>query len=226
MKLSRMALILMGLFLAREALAYLPSARGLLRRVAQKHETAPHFQVSGKITVTDEAHPNGQEGTASFSVKNPEKCEAKFNFGPDQTFVATVDHGKIDASQGELTPSLRAWLHQSCILLSIHGIGARPETPFIDALSPLGIKLQPVSLDRLDKTIAYVIGAPPRNTDRPQVWIDKQSLAMIRLITNDQNEHHDLRLYPPNKTINHLEIPGKWILFSKELERVRFIVEQ
>jgi hypothetical protein len=39
-----------------------------------------------------------------------------------------------------------------------------------------------VSLSRLDHRVAYVIGAKPWETNKPQLWIDKELLAPIRLI--------------------------------------------
>lgn len=42
-----------------------------------------------------------------------------------------------------------------------------------------------VSLSRLDRTIAYVIGAKPWELDKPQLWIDKSYRVPIRLIEVD-----------------------------------------
>ena len=43
-----------------------------------------------------------------------------------------------------------------------------------------------VSLSRLDSRICYVIGAKPWETNKPQLWIDKELNVPVRLVTIDK----------------------------------------
>ena len=49
------------------------------------------------------------------------------------------------------------------------------------------IDSEAVSLGRIDKRIAYVIGGRSWETDKPQLWIDKEYLVPIRLITKGED---------------------------------------
>lgn len=47
------------------------------------------------------------------------------------------------------------------------------------------IDTKTVSLGRFEKRIAYVIGAKPWETDKPQLWVDKELMAPLRLMGKD-----------------------------------------
>lgn len=63
-------------------------------------------------------------------------------------------------------------------------------------LSSYNIDNDVVSLSRLDRQIAYVIGAKPWELDKPQLWIDKSFRVPIRLMEVDASskEMIDTRL--------------------------------
>jgi hypothetical protein len=50
------------------------------------------------------------------------------------------------------------------------------------------------SLDRLADRVAVVVGAPPRQADRPQLWLYKDTHAPARLIARRDGHLEDLRL--------------------------------
>lgn len=52
-------------------------------------------------------------------------------------------------------------------------------------LEAYGIDTDVVSLSRLDRTVAYVIGAKPWEPAKPQLWIDKSYRVPLRLIVVD-----------------------------------------
>ena len=49
-------------------------------------------------------------------------------------------------------------------------------------LRSLGINPQVVSLGRQDRRIVYVIGARAQETNRPQLWLDKELMVPVRLV--------------------------------------------
>lgn len=72
-----------------------------------------------------------------------------------------------------------------------------------------------ISLDRLKGRIAYVIGAKPWEEEKPQLWIDKEFLLPIRLLTKgDDGSTVDVRLlgYGSGAT-------GEW--FPRRIETYR-----
>lgn len=60
--------------------------------------------------------------------------------------------------------------------------GSKRGLAFLDALK---ISDEQVHLGRLGDHIAYVIGGRAKETDKPQLWVDKNLLTPIRLITID-----------------------------------------
>lgn len=62
-------------------------------------------------------------------------------------------------------------------------------------LRALGIDESVVSLARLDKRVAYIIGAKPWEPKKPQLWVDKEFFVPTRLIEVDkQGSVTDTRL--------------------------------
>ncbi|MEQ8278074.1 MAG: hypothetical protein RMA76_28495 [Deltaproteobacteria bacterium] len=60
--------------------------------------------------------------------------------------------------------------------------GGKRGLAFCDRLK---IDTSVVSLSRLDKRVAFVIGAKPWETNKPQLWIDKILRVPVRLVTVD-----------------------------------------
>jgi hypothetical protein len=52
----------------------------------------------------------------------------------------------------------------------------------------------PAAYDRLGDRVAVVVGAPPRQADRPQLWLYKDTNAPARLIARRDGHLEDLRL--------------------------------
>ena len=53
----------------------------------------------------------------------------------------------------------------------------------IMSLKGLGVNTEVVSYARFDGRVAYLIGSKPWETDRPQLWIEKDSHLPLRLVT-------------------------------------------
>lgn len=46
----------------------------------------------------------------------------------------------------------------------------------------MGVNTDVVSLARFEGRVAYLIGAKPWETDKPSVWVDKESLLLLRVV--------------------------------------------
>jgi len=61
--------------------------------------------------------------------------------------------------------------------------GAIAADRLIAAFKGLGVNTEVVSYARFDARVAYLIGSKPWETDKPQVWIEKDSLLPMRVVT-------------------------------------------
>lgn len=49
-------------------------------------------------------------------------------------------------------------------------------------LKAMGVNTDVVSLARFEGRVAYLVGAKPWETDKPSVWLDKESLLLLRVV--------------------------------------------
>jgi hypothetical protein len=54
---------------------------------------------------------------------------------------------------------------------------------FFHDMAAVGVNTEVVSFARFDGRIAYLIGSKPWENDKPQVWLDKDSLLVVRVVT-------------------------------------------
>ena len=57
-------------------------------------------------------------------------------------------------------------------------------------LKVLDVNTEVVSLSRFDGRPAYVIGGKPWETDKPSVWLDKDTLLLVRVVTTSTKGDH------------------------------------
>jgi len=67
------------------------------------------------------------------------------------------------------------------------------------AMRALGVNPEIVSLARFDGRIAYLVGSKPWELDKPQLWLDKDSLLLVRVVQvvkaeGGRNARTDVRL--------------------------------
>ncbi len=91
-----------------------------------------------------------------------------------------------------------------------------------DFLRQHNIDTSVVSMSRLGRSVAFVVGAAPGQMDRSQIWIDKKYRAPIRLISVDRGsgEKTDIRLlgYGSGAT-------GEWLPYRIEVYKNDKLVE-
>jgi hypothetical protein len=54
---------------------------------------------------------------------------------------------------------------------------------FFRDMTAIGVNTEVVSFARFDGRVAYLIGSKPWENDKPQVWLDKDSLLVVRVVT-------------------------------------------
>lgn len=179
-------LVVLG-FLAPEALAFRPSSRWLLDQAArlQLERKVRTLKVEQEAVVYDlETAPKGfvaQERTWFFA---PARMRNELELpGGVRTLVITPkqqllkEPGKPD----------RVLKKSPSVFVRFLGGGpplerAELADQLLDDLKKMHVDLDLVSYGRFDGRVAYVIGAKPYETDKPQIWLDKDALLLLRVI--------------------------------------------
>ncbi len=197
---------------ASAAHAYVPPARAILRRVAQRRSdvAVTAYEVRGTVAFMGESArraaaaaslpPPAQELAlpALLLVKVPGRC--RLELAPQGVPAAerpalSQRGGRVSGQHGlDGLPEARALVTTICALLAERGGGgAEPERPLAQALASRGVSLSDVSFGRLNGRVAWVIGGRPQD-GRPQAWVDKQSFQPVRLVAAGTAGSSDVRL--------------------------------
>lgn len=96
----------------------------------------------------------------------------------------------------------------------------------IAAFKGLGVNTEVVSYARFDGRVAYLIGSKPWETDKPQVWIEKDSYLPVRVVTfqkgsDDRPVKLDLRYLGWGSPVG-----GAWYPQSVEVWRAEKLVRR
>lgn len=185
---SHIAASLVCVGLATAAGAYIPSAASLLRRAAARVNEggkSKEAALSGWLTIADQAPVN-----ARLTLSFPLGCALDAN-GKTASFKAgKTEDGGLGSQAAEL-------LTLVCPLIANRGLNANDaELALRGAAQRAGVPAEflPTSLARLYDRVAIVLGAGPRQLDRPQLWLYKETSAPARLLAKVGDQLHDLRL--------------------------------
>ncbi len=64
----------------------------------------------------------------------------------------------------------------------------------IAVLKNLGINTEVVAYSRFDGRVAYLVGSKPWETDKPQLWLDKDLMVPLRLVTFQKDGDKTVRV--------------------------------
>lgn len=210
MRRARAALALAAALACGQALAYLPPATAVLKRLSQKREelALATLEVQGSVTFLGDAAVKaaatgvpllGGEASspAFFTLKWPGKCRLELalaDAAPAERPAVSLRGARLQGQRGlEKVPAAVAALQAVCALLGERPGGAEPERAWVQALSALGVSLEAVSLGRSGGRVAYVLGGKPRE-EKPLAWVDKQAFQPIRLVATLAGARQDVRL--------------------------------
>jgi hypothetical protein len=191
-------LAVVALFFASSASAFRPSARWVLLRAAQvqlkrKIQTLK-IQQDTTVFGLKEA-PRGYRTTQSTFVKTPFQLrETKALPDGEEIRVFTDKRSMTKSPRGE-AKSKKAGPN-----LFLHLAAAGPpadegrvaDQAFSD-LKKYGVDTGVVSFGRLDGKVAYVIGARPWEDDRSQVWIDKETFHLLKVLVVTKRTRVEMR---------------------------------
>lgn len=180
---------------AGAAEAYVIGSRAVFRRFAEKQalDRASSGALVGRAELFDAG--KGREVPIRFELSLPGVCRAQLDL-PEGTASATLDKGKLQ--QDKAPAAVTALVQLGCPLTLLKNVPAGEAEGALTRLAgSLGIDLSTVSLSRLGKRAAYVVGAKPREGDRPQVWFDKETYRPLRVVARVNGQMWDVRFEDP-----------------------------
>lgn len=168
--------------------AYVPSADLLFRKVAARVSEGGRSRgdvaLMGTLQLSD-----GSAAPRTLLLHFPLSC--RFEGGPQVRGTAQQPLPASSASTPE-----QELLELACPLIAYRGLkNAEAEVALRTAAGTAGVDLNTrTALDRLNDVVVEIIGAAPRQLDRPQLWLYKDSHAPARLISKRDGHVEDLRL--------------------------------
>lgn len=177
---------------ASQTAAYIIGAESVFERFANRQATDKPSSgaVVGQIAFEEPSGPEATEVRAD--VRFPGDCRFSIERADG---TATVEHaGGSLTLEGEVPHALAAVAALGCPFATFKGVPANRATARIRQLvENIGADLSTVSLSHLDRRAAWVVGARPRDLDRPQVWFDKESNRVLRVIGRYDGRLWDVR---------------------------------
>jgi len=169
------------------ALAYIPAASVLLRKAAARVNEGSRTRdvtLTGTLQIGDAA-----PAQRVLALRFPLFC--RFEGGAQAR--GTVAQPLPSSGAGNPEQEL---IELACPLIAYRGLrAADAESALQAAATIIGADLTaPAAYDRLGDRVAIVVGAPPRQLDRPQLWLYKDTHAPARLVARRDGRLEDLRL--------------------------------
>jgi hypothetical protein len=170
------------------ASAYVPSVDLLFRKAAARVSEGGRSRGDVALMGTLQA-ADGTVAQRALLLRFPLQCRfeggAQVRGTPQQPLPAS----SASSAEQEL-------LELACPLIAYRGLrNAEAEVALRTTAGIAGIDLNTrTALDRLNDRVVELIGAAPRQLDRPQLWLYKDSNAPARLIAKRDGHTVDLRL--------------------------------
>lgn len=210
MSARRAAAALVLLALSPAALAYVPPAAGILRRMGERRAqlSLGSLEVSGtaELEAADAGRliarglapgPDGRlSAPARLLVKVPGRC--RLELAPPG--VAAAERPAVSVADGRLTgrggleqvPAAAALVRAACALLGVR-VAGDAAGPYAAALSRRGVAVHEATLGRFEGRLAYVLGGRERDAI-PLAFVDKETLQPLRLVAREGAALLDVRL--------------------------------
>ncbi len=172
---------------AAPALAYIPSVAVLLKKAAARANEGSRTRdvtLTGTLQIGDAAPVQ-----RVLALRFPLSCRFEGGAQVRGTVAQPLPSSAAANPEQEL-------IELACPLIAYRGLRtADAETVLGAAATIAGADLTAAAAyDRLGDRVAVVVGAPPRQTDRPQLWLYKDTYAPARLIARRDGHLGDLRL--------------------------------
>lgn len=189
-------------FSASSADAFRPSTRWIVDQAVKYRlqQGIKALEVQAEVDRFDIEGQPPQNGPGRILVLQPYSLRIETPRGSDvdvEVVTKRQTEQKIGASQTKKKTRRDVFTDFMTIGASID---RRPATDrMMAALKAAGINADIVSYGRFDGRVAYVIGSKSFEVDKPQVWFDKDTLRLLRVVTfpkgaDGKNHRHDLQL--------------------------------
>lgn len=179
------------LLVAPAATAYIPSAASLLRKAAAR---AGEGGRSKEAALAGWLQAGGAApAAATLTLRFPLACRLE---SQGRSAEVRVEASGPAAQDGGLGAGALELLRLACPFVAYRGLpAADAEAVLRAAAARAGVppELAPTSLTRLYDRVAVVLGAGPRQLERPQLWLYKDSAAPARLLAREGDRLDDLR---------------------------------
>ena len=180
--------IVTGALVGSDAWAYRPSLRTLLTKSLDRafERGTKSLKVESEIQAYDDAgRPRGATVTERHFIQAPNKFRRETEGDGGVVIEIRSDGKSLRKAQGQADKAGKAPID----LLVEAVVASPPLLPeqvadrLISGMKSLGVNTEVVSFARFDGRVAYLVGSKPWEVDKPQVWIDKETLLLVRVVT-------------------------------------------
>lgn len=176
-KLAWMGLLVLGF--APPVRAYVLPAEALCRMLAETRRQYLPRDITLQLN-TDLVDHDHQVDERLY-LKRPER--ARLEQQDDTTWISIDREGQSAAGEARAIKGTGPSINLLPVLLLPKGKDTDDMgTRVLRGLQSVGIDTKVVNLGRLNDTICYIIGAHTWETDKPQVWLNKDTYAPVRFI--------------------------------------------
>jgi hypothetical protein len=190
------------------ARAYVIDARSVFRRFGEREalDRVTSGALTGRALLAGPGGAKDREVPVRLELTFPGACKGDLEL-PEGHATAALAGGKL-ATEGIAVPALAAFAALGCPLLALRNVAASDaEVALVRFASALGIDLSTVSLSRLEKKTAFVVGAKPREAGKPQIWFDKVTSRPLRVMARQGGQLWDIRFEDPASLATNRRAP-------------------
>jgi len=170
---------------AAPALAFRPSVQWVLGKVEEKSKAraTTSLKVDAATTTWDLAGRPVIEGVAErVWLQAPGKLRRELDVDGGAIVEVRADGKLVTRAPGKPDSSQKQGLDVLADMMTIQG-DADMSGKLLASIKALGVNPEVVSFARFDGRVAYLIGSKPWEADKPQLWLDKDLLVPLRLVT-------------------------------------------
>jgi hypothetical protein len=180
-----------ALLVAVPAGAYVLSGHTILRRFAEAQATL-HASASALVG-TAHIHNGREDWPVRLDLTKGGGCRAQVGT-PQGDAIMSRTNGRL-SSQGASFPALEAFVELACPVLAMRDVPVdEADTTISQFAGALGVDMNVSALSLVDDRVGYIVGARPRQPQRPQLWFDKETDRPLRIIAQHSGQLWDIRL--------------------------------
>jgi len=168
------------LLVATAAYAYVPPADFVLRMVAERRFKLNIVDLTVQLATDKPGHKGVIE--ERIYIKSPERMRRVRQADGVTTLWVQVEDKAAEGPEGGLK-LVKGNLDLLPILLQPAGSELDDvQVRLVGALKRLGIDTTKVTLGRSGQNVAYVVGGRSTDTDKTQLWVDKETYLPIKVV--------------------------------------------